>query len=291
MQSNKSGNKSESSFVVKSLRNLVLVLLFIVFISIMYNFQNKGVTTETALLSDAIFSEEIQGVFIREETPVTYSGKGVLSYKVEDGGKVGKKEVIADVYPNDEQITRNREIAKLERELAILEKIQNPGTLESAQPAGLSVNISESYRSLLYSRDMKDYDTLRDEMENLVVGMSTYQIITQQVTGFNQQIIDINANLAELKALPEGALKEPQHAAALTVAALCMYPVDKEASFEMLNYLHGPRGLSVSDKQFIQDRFRDKDYVPRSYFVGATPDNNYEPISLKFKQKRKNLQN
>ncbi len=200
MQSNKSGNKSESSFVVKSLRNLVLVLLFIVFISIMYNFQNKGVTTETALLSDAIFSEEIQGVFIREETPVTYSGKGVLSYKVEDGGKVGKKEVIADVYPNDEQITRNREIAKLERELAILEKIQNPGTLESAQPAGLSVNISESYRSLLYSRDMKDYDTLRDEMENLVVGMSTYQIITQQVTGFNQQIIDINANLAELKA-------------------------------------------------------------------------------------------
>ena len=87
----------------------------------------------------------------------------------------------------------------------------------------------------------------------------------------------IPANLAELKALAEGALKEPEHAAALTVAALCMYPVDKEASFEMLNYLHGPRGLSVSDKQFIQDRFRDKDYVPRSYFVGATPDNNYEP--------------
>lgn len=87
----------------------------------------------------------------------------------------------------------------------------------------------------------------------------------------------IPANLAELKAMPEGALKEPEHAAALTIAALCMYPIDKEASFEMLSYLHGPRGLSVSDKQLIQDRFRDKDYVPRSYFVGATPDNNYEP--------------
>lgn len=87
----------------------------------------------------------------------------------------------------------------------------------------------------------------------------------------------IPANLEELKSLPEGALKEPEHAAALTIAALCMYPVDKEACFEMLNYLHGPRGLSVSDQQFIADRFRDKDYVPRSYFVGATPDNNYEP--------------
>lgn len=87
----------------------------------------------------------------------------------------------------------------------------------------------------------------------------------------------IPANLEELKSLPEGALKEPEHAAALTVAALCMYPVDKEACFEMLNYLHGPRGLTPSDRQFIADRFRDKDYVPRSYFVGATPENNYEP--------------
>ena len=39
------------------------------------------------------------------------------------------------------------------------------------------------------------------------------------------------------------------------------------------------------DKQFIADRFRDKDYVPRSYFEGATPENNYEPAqpyTLKF---------
>ena len=87
----------------------------------------------------------------------------------------------------------------------------------------------------------------------------------------------IPANLAELQAMPEGTLKQPEYTAALTVAALCMYPVDKEASFEMLNFLHGPRGLTPSDRQFIADRFRDKDYVPRSYFVGATPDNNYEP--------------
>lgn len=95
----------------------------------------------------------------------------------------------------------------------------------------------------------------------------------------------IPANLAELQAMPEGALKEPEHAAALTVAALCMYPVDKDACFEMLNFLHGPRGLTPSDRQFIADRFRDKDYVPRSYFVGATPDNNYEPsqpLTIKF---------
>ena len=84
-------------------------------------------------------------------------------------------------------------------------------------------------------------------------------------------------NLAQLQAMPEAALKQPEHTAALTIAVLCMYPIDKEAALEMLNYLQGPRGVTPYDKQFLADRFRDKDYVPRSYFAGATPQNNYEP--------------
>lgn len=87
----------------------------------------------------------------------------------------------------------------------------------------------------------------------------------------------IPVNLAQMKAMPEAALREPQHAAALTIAALTLYPVDKEAAMEMLHFLQGPRGLTPYDRQFLADRFRDKDYVPRSYFAGATPQNNYEP--------------
>ena len=45
----------------------------------------------------------------------------------------------------------------------------------------------------------------------------------------------------------------------------------------MLDYLRGPRPLSEMDKQFIRDRFMDKDYVPRSYFEGSTPNNDYTP--------------
>lgn len=192
-------NKSDSGFIVKLLRNGVLLLLLVVLISIVYNFNNKRMATETALMSDAVSSRDFKGVFIRDEKVITFSGNGVLSYNVADGGKVGNNTIIAEVYPDDEQIGRNREIDHLEKELEILKKIQNPGTLESAQPASLSENISESYRSLIYSRDMHNYDELRDEMENLVVYMSTYQIITKSVTGFEQQITDINAELAELK--------------------------------------------------------------------------------------------
>ncbi len=83
--------------------------------------------------------------------------------------------------------------------------------------------------------------------------------------------------LEQLKGMPEASLKQPEHTAALAIAALTLYPVDKEASLQMLEFLQGPKGLSPYEKQFLTDRFRDKDYVPRSYFNGATPENNYEP--------------
>ena len=92
-------------------------------------------------------------------------------------------------------------------------------------------------------------------------------------------LAQLPVNLEQLKAMPEAALKAPEATAALTVAALTLYPIDKDASLQMLEFLHGPKGLSPYDKQFIADRFRDKDYVPRSYFNGATPENNYEPTT------------
>lgn len=88
---------------------------------------------------------------------------------------------------------------------------------------------------------------------------------------------DIPQSIDEFKSLPQAALANPFDTAALTVVALCIYPANKELCFEMLDCLRGPRPMNGMDKQFISDRFRDKDYVPRSYFDGATPNNDYTP--------------
>ena len=83
--------------------------------------------------------------------------------------------------------------------------------------------------------------------------------------------------LDQFKALPQAQLSDPFSTAALTVLALCFYPKDRELCHSMLDFLRGPRPLSPYDKQFIRDRFMDKDYVPRSYFTGAVPSNDYAP--------------
>lgn len=84
--------------------------------------------------------------------------------------------------------------------------------------------------------------------------------------------------LEGFKSMPQAALSTPFDTAAMTVLALCFYPKDKELSLSMLDYLRGPRPMNGMEKQFIADRFRDKDYVPRSYFSGATPKNDYMPV-------------
>ena len=86
------------------------------------------------------------------------------------------------------------------------------------------------------------------------------------------------ADLTGLKTRPEADLKDPFGVLALFVAALCVYPKDRDAALEMIDYLKGPRPLSNLDKQFLKDRFMDgKDYLGPSYFAGAIPANDYTP--------------
>ena len=74
------------------------------------------------------------------------------------------------------------------------------------------------------------------------------------------------------------SFKDPFSIAAAAVAALCRFPEDADACFAMLDAIKGPQPLSNLDKSFIRNRFFDgKDYVPRSYFEGAVPANDYTP--------------
>ena len=64
-------------------------------------------------------------------------------------------------------------------------------------------------------------------------------------------------NLEELKAMPQASLNEPEYGAALFLAVMMHYMVNKEETYEMLEFLKGPYGLSTYEKQFIRDRLKD----------------------------------
>lgn len=201
--------KIKKSAVQTLLHIIVLVMFFVVFGSVFYNNGNRDYKTESALMKESVASEVINGVFIRDETVVTYNGTGAVSYNVPDGGRLGKGSVIAEIYSSAEQIQINRQIQNLEDELNLLKKIQNPGTIESAQPSNLSVLIEEQYRNLTYYRDLKNYEKIEDKKENLLIYMSTYQLITDSEVNFVERIADITSQINNLKlevSKPEGTI-------------------------------------------------------------------------------------
>ena len=81
----------------------------------------------------------------------------------------------------------------------------------------------------------------------------------------------------EFIALPQANLSNVYDTAAMTVLALSYYPTDPDLSMKMYEFISGPRTINAVEYSFIKDRFMDYDYVPRSYFSGSTPANDYTP--------------
>ncbi len=113
------------------------------------------------------------------------------------------------------------------------------------------------------------------------LGNSVKQEIRNAVNNKSEKIVfsTLPESYEQFTSLPQASLSTPFQTAAMTVLAFNFYPKDSELCFKMIDYLRGPRPMNGADKQFITDRFRTKDYVPRSYFAGATPDNDYQPAA------------
>ena len=110
-----------------------------------------------------------------------------------------------------------------------------------------------------------------------LVGGKVAKAATKAIGTKTFSFASVPQTLEELKALPEAALTDCHAVAALSAVALLRYETDPEACYAMLNFLKGPEPLSNLEKAQIRERMDGKVYKARSFFVGATPENNYTP--------------
>ena len=185
---------------------LVAVFVILTVVNVAYQRMTQDYVTETALLSVGSDSELVQGVFIRDEKVINYTGKGVISYEVSDGGKLGIGSPIATVYSTDTQIGIKQRIAALEKEYAVLERISNPGTTQTAQPSSISELFTQHYKDFLYRREQGDLAGLEEQREEMVVLLSTYQLVTGQDTGYAKKMLEIQAEMESLEEEQESPL-------------------------------------------------------------------------------------
>lgn len=126
-----------------------------------------------------------------------------------------------------------------------------------------------------FNKINKVSNKLNTGVNKLNVGANKLNISTNK--SWKVTFNSIPKSLNELKALSESSMREPHYTAALLIPALCLWPENKEEALNMINFLKGPQPLSTYEVGFISERLKGNEYLPFSYFEGATPENSYEP--------------
>ena len=204
-----------NEITTRILKFLLLVFAVVLAFSIFYHLFFTNYETENAIYYEVSDVSSFQGVYVRSETVKTYSGTGAVRYCVNDGAKLGVGSVIAEVYSSPEQIDLRRRIAEKEDEIAMLEKIENPGTSENAQPANLASLIDEQYKAMIRLRERQDYSAMSSAKQDMTVLMSTYEKVTDSGIDFNDRIVALEDEVARLNAqlsAPEETITTPESA-------------------------------------------------------------------------------
>ncbi|MCD8218977.1 MAG: hypothetical protein LUC50_01060 [Ruminococcus sp.] len=185
--------------------NVLLVLLsasvLVTVCTIMYHFVDTSYETETAIRATADESKIFDGIYVRDETILTYDCEGAVSYQISDGGKAAVGDVIAQIYADESAIEAQQQINTLQEKLDVLERISNVGTLEQAQPETLSRQFTEYYKEIVFYKDQEDYDAIALAEEEFLEAYSTYQIvISDGEVSFADQISALTDEITSLEA-------------------------------------------------------------------------------------------
>ncbi len=185
---------------------LSVFILLTVFSQAFFMLKEEYVTV-TALPCSSSYSMVFDGVYVRDEEVISGSATGgVLSYVIDDGGKIGVNTVIAEVYATNSNAEATRRIEELEHELSVLQSIQNLGTIEAAQPAEVTSKINDNYQGIMRCMETGDMDGLKEEREQLFINLCTMQIITGEISSFDDRISQIQNEIDSLNASMQAPL-------------------------------------------------------------------------------------
>ena len=124
--------------------------------------------------------------------------QSVIKYRTEE--KIAVNDVIAEIYPDESTIEKQQQAEALQEKLNVLERISNPGTLEQAQPADLSRQISQYYEEMIQNRNAGNLSGMAAAEQQFMESCSTYQIVVSKGTvSFAQQISDLTAQIQTLQ--------------------------------------------------------------------------------------------
>ena len=163
-----------------------------------YSANSSKVGVETALSMEMEDTITVEGLALREETVLSFTGSGEISYAVEDGGHVPVDGTVAYVYNSAQEAHARSTAERLEREIKELKDIQNSTGKGVITVENIDKQIKERLLSVIGQADSGQYSALEESKEQLLNLLNRRQLITGKAENFNERISDLTAQLDSL---------------------------------------------------------------------------------------------
>lgn len=138
--------------LIRILKMLGIGFVILVLLHQGYKAVYNPFTTETVTHVSYYDGIDVVGMVVRDETVITADYEGVLSYTLNEGSRVAKNGVIANIYKNVEAANAHLEIKKIESEIKNLQDIQTYNDLYAADVSLIDSKILSSLVSLASDR-------------------------------------------------------------------------------------------------------------------------------------------
>lgn len=165
-------------------------------------------TTGTAVYYTAYDGIQTTATIIRDETVITDSSSGVRYFVVEDGEKVSKGGVIANVYAGQQDAQTFADISALEKQIASLQDIQAYNNTEALDMDLLNNRIDASLFSLMSACQNGIFTGTSDDRDELFKYLNRKKTALGEETDYSAVTASLSARLADLKASAPAAVSK-----------------------------------------------------------------------------------
>ena len=151
----------------------------------LYEAKSESITTETATYTKISDTVQVDSWVVRNEETIDYSANGVLSYQIDDGGRVGKGGTIAKVYSSESDAIAQTRAANLQTEIDSLSSLESSESVSSSTATTVGTQITELMFDIVGTSNKGAYTSETSSRSRLQYLLSEKQIILGNETSDN----------------------------------------------------------------------------------------------------------
>lgn len=139
-------------------------------------------------LNDAI---QVKSFVVRDETYIKNSSGGVLSYLLDNGDKIAKDGVVAEIFNSSDDAKTQKEINAIDKEISNLKQLSYISDIRFNNPLAIDKQIEGLIQKMIKNVNTSNYQDLYDNISENLYLINERQVSTGQSLNFNDKINEL----------------------------------------------------------------------------------------------------